>query len=183
MKQLPIDFAPTSWRRSLRGLSPLGWLAGLAGLALCVGAVHGAWHETRRHQQLDSELRRLHMLREARATPPEIPKKEFIDASQADAVNAAIEQLNLPWRDVLDAIEAATPSTIALITLEPDAKKHQVRGQAEARSSDAMIAYIEQLKHQPLFDAVDLTRHEVNLQDPNKPIRFQFDAHWMENSR
>jgi Tfp pilus assembly protein PilN len=183
MKQLSIDFAPNSWRRALRGLSPFCWLSGLAGLALCVSAAHGIWYETRQHQQLDRELHRLRMLRDARATPPALPRKEPIGALQANAVNDAIEQLNLPWRDVLDAIEAATPSSIALITLEPDAKKHQIRGQAEARSSDAMIAYIEQLKHQSLFDAVDLTRHEVNLQDPNKPIRFQFDAHWMENSR
>ena len=49
---------------------------------------------------------------------------------------------------------------------------------AEARSSDAMIAYLEALKEQELFTGVALTRHEINELDPNKPIRFQLEAEW-----
>ncbi|HZV65151.1 MAG TPA: PilN domain-containing protein, partial [Telluria sp.] len=62
--------------------------------------------------------------------------------------------------------------------LEPDARKRTMRITAEAKTSDDMIAYVEQLKQQELFAAVVLTRHEINDQDPNKPIRFQLDAQW-----
>ena len=51
----------------------------------------------------------------ARASAPSAP-------AQAAAVNGAILQLNLPWRDLQDALAAATPASIALLALEPDAQ-------------------------------------------------------------
>jgi hypothetical protein len=41
-----------------------------------------------------------------------------------------------------------------------------------------MIGYVEGLRRQDWFDAVALVRHEINEQDPNRPIRFQIDAAW-----
>jgi hypothetical protein len=92
-------------------------------------------------------------------------------------------QLNLPWRDVLDAVEAATPESIALLMLEPDAKKRRLKGTAEAKSSESMISYIEELKRQKYFSEIILTRHETNDQDPNRPLRFLFEAQWLESSQ
>jgi len=87
-------------------------------------------------------------------------------------------QLNLPWRGLHDAIQAATPAAIALLALEPDARKGSVRITAEARTSDDMIAYVGQLQRIDWFGTVLLARHEINEQDPNRPIRFQIDARW-----
>lgn len=181
MRRLRIDFAPYSWWRLSAQLSPLGWLAACAGLLLCTSALLVGWRATQRYQRLGLELHHQQALHSVYTASHRPSQPQTIGASQADAVNAAIGQLNLPWRDVLDAIEVATPATIALVTLEPDAKKHQVQVEAEAKTGDEMIAYVEQLKHQPLFDEVVLTRHEVNVQDPNKPIRFQLYARWVEN--
>jgi Tfp pilus assembly protein PilN len=41
-----------------------------------------------------------------------------------------------------------------------------------------MLAYVRQLGQQDWFSAVALVRHEINEQDPNRPIRFQVDAAW-----
>ncbi|UUZ49987.1 hypothetical protein LP420_07885 [Massilia sp. B-10] len=60
-------------------------------------------------------------------------------------------QLNLPWRALHDAIGAATPPEIAMLALEPDARKRTMKITAEAKSSDAMIGYVEELKKQELF--------------------------------
>ena len=87
-------------------------------------------------------------------------------------------QLNLPWRALHDAIGAATPPAIAMLALEPDARKRSMRITAEAKTSDAMIDYVEELKRQELFADVVLTRHEINEQDANRPIRFQIEAQW-----
>lgn len=137
----------------------------------------------RKQETLRAELQKVEtQLTQRHARKPE-PKKFVLPEAQANAVNRAIAQLNLPWRDVFDAIETATPESVALLTLDPDAKKRLLKATAEAKTSDAMIAYIEQLKQEPFFDLVVLTRHEVNEQDPNRPIRFQFDAHWAEVER
>ena len=102
-----------------------------------------------------------------------------IAPAQAAAVNAAILQLNLPWRDLQDALASATPPAIALRALDPDARKRVLKITAETTGSDAMVAYVAQLKQQELFGTrVQLLRHEINELDPNRPLRFQLEARW-----
>lgn len=158
----------------------MSWAFGGIGFLLCLGAAIAAFHLSKQRDTEEAELQRLQTELAKRTAPRPAPKRMVIPDAQAAAVNSAIAQLNLPWRDVFDAVESATPASIALLALEPDAKKHLVRGLAEAKSSDGMIAYIEQLKQQAFFGAVILTRHEINEQDPNQPIRFQFEAQWTE---
>lgn len=180
MKRLPIDFARPSAHAALARMHPLAWL--VVALALGVGA-HAAFTYAdlaRQREGLADELRHAQSRSSAQAAARQAAPKAAIPEPQALAVNAAITQLNLPWRDVLDAIETATPATVALLTLEPDARRHLVKGTAEAQADEAMFAYIEQLKRQPFFRYVVLTRHEINAQDPNHPLRFQFEAQWEE---
>lgn len=182
MRRLQIEFAPQSARTAAARMHPLAWIATAAALAAGVHAAAGYGDVVRKLQVADNELLQLQSRLTAQSTPRTAQPKAPIPAQQAQAVNAAIAQLNLPWRDLLDAVESATPSTIAVVALEPDARKHIVKGTAEARNGDAMIAYIEELKKQPFFRFVVLTKHEVNAQDPNRPIRFQFEAEWGEGS-
>lgn len=180
MKRIHIDFASRSIRRAIAKTRRATWLFGGIGLLLCASAAIKAFHLLEQRKAATSEAHRIRAELEARVARKPAPKKLAIPDAQASAVNAAIVQLNLPWRDIFDAVESATPATIALLALEPDAKKHVVKGMAEAKNSDGMIAYIEQLKRQEFFREVVLTKHEVNEQDPNKPLRFQFEAQWAE---
>lgn len=182
MRRLDIDFAPPGVRRTIARTPPLAWLLLVLGLLLCAGAGLLAWRlQVQRHAdqaQIDSVRRRVAAPLLVAAAAPVTAALPQIGAAQATVVNAAVLQLNLPWRALRDAVGAATPPTIALLALEPDAHKQTLRLTAEARNSDEMFAYVEQLKAQELFSAVLLTRHEINDQDPNKPIRFQLDAVW-----
>lgn len=182
MKRLHIDFAPKSTRATLARIHPLAWITLAAALAIGTHTALTYTSLSRREERVAAELRRMQSQLSAQTVRKQPPKAAAIPEQQAHAINAAIAQLNLPWRDMLDAVEAATPSTIALITLEPDAKKRILKATAEAKTGDAMIAYIEDLKRQPFFRFVALTKHEVNMQDPNKPLRFQFEAQWGEGS-
>lgn len=182
MKPIRIDFAPRSFKRVVMQTRALVWLFAGIGLLVSTGAAMTALDLVQKHDALQADRQRTEaQLARRIAFRPE-PTKFLVSEAQAGAVNAAIAQLNLPWRDVFDAVEASTPATIALLALEPDAKKHLIRGIAEAKTSEGMIAYIEQLKKQAFFGTVALTRHEINEQDPNQPIRFQFEAHWAEES-
>lgn len=179
MKQLQIDFAPPGVQRTLYRTSTRAWvLAAVAALLCLAAAVLGyrlLMQQRADQQQLNAALTRA-KAPVVVAVAAEQPK---ISEIQAAAVNAAVMQLNLPWRALHDAIGAATPNTIAMLALEPDARKRSMKITAEAKSSDAMIAYVEELKRQELFADVVLTRHEINEQDPNRPIRFQIEAEWM----
>lgn len=178
MKALHIDFAPRSWRRTIRTTRPFLWILGCFWLIICCSAAVTAAHMLQQQSLRASELQHVRAQSAQRQARVPSPIKFNISEAQATAVNDAIAQLNLPWRDVLDAVETATPNAIALLSLEPDARKHTVRGAAEAKTSDTMIAYIEELKQTGFFASVVLTKHEINAQDPNRPLRFQFEAQW-----
>ena len=178
MKRTRIDFAPPSLRRTLF-LAPPTLVYALPGvLALCIPALF----MTQSYFEQREELRDLQAALAARSAPapqaaPPAPKVA-VALAQAGAVNAAILQLNLPWRDLAAALGEATPGTIALLALEPDAKRRTVRISAEARSSDEMLAYITRLQAEEWFSSVVLLRHEVMEQDPNRPLRFQVSVQW-----
>lgn len=180
MKPIRIDFAPASAARTLRRTSMRTWLLATTGLLVAGYGAATAMALLEGRASAQQEIQTLEAKRTQRAAQRPVPKKTTITDAQAAAVNGAVAQLNLPWRSVLDAIEEATPPTIALLAVEPDAKKSLVKGLAEAKSSDAMIGYIEQLKQQAFFNAIVLTKHETNEQDPNRPLRFQFEAQWGE---
>jgi Tfp pilus assembly protein PilN len=184
MKRLVIDFAPRSLERTVLTTPLATWLLLLAAVAAWIGVAIKAADYYHRREAASAVLRQVlkqtgEQLQEREAR--KLAASKFtIPESQLNAVNGAVAQLNLPWRDMFDALEAATPASIALLSIEPDAKKHLLRATAEAKNSDDMIGYVEELKKQSFFSSVLLTRHEINEQDPNKPIRFQFEAEWRE---
>ncbi|WP_409026952.1 hypothetical protein OX462_20655 [Janthinobacterium sp. SUN098] len=179
MTRLDIDFAPPGWRRSLHRVPAWAWGAGALGMVLVVTAAYSGSAALQRQQLREGQLQRAQQRVLAATLGPAPAPQMAIAPAQAAAVNAAILQLNLPWRDLQDALASATPPAIALLALEPDARKRVLKITAETTGSDAMVAYIAQLKQQELFGSrVQLLRHEINALDPNKPLRFQLEARW-----
>ncbi len=178
MKRLQIDFAPASVSRVLFRVDGITWVAMCFGLGACI--FFGVQVITLMQQRGADRIALQQAATQRQKHLADIPvvQKKSLPAAEISAINAAIAQLNLPWRDLLDAIERATPTAIALLSLEPDAGKHSLKGAAEARDSAAMIAYIASLQQQDFLDEVDLIRHETNDADIHKPLRFQFEAHW-----
>lgn len=183
MKPVTIDFAPRTFNRAIACTGPISWLCIGLGLAVCVSALLVGLKLIEQQKTLEAELLHTEEKLAARTArkPAAAPFK--LAATHANAINSAILQLNFPWSAALNAIEAATPSTIALLTLEPDGKKNRIKGMAEANSGEGMVAYIEHLKKQPFFADVELTKHEINEQDPNRPFRFQFEAEIAEDGQ
>lgn len=175
---LRINFAPRSLARALWQTSARSWCVAALILAFAVSAGVMSWRLHRNNQSRQVALAGLQQQLRARDAQQAPPPALVIAELQANAVNVAIVQLNLPWRDLFDAIEAATPPAIALLSLEPDAKHQAIKGLAEAKNTDGMLAYVEELKQQTLFQSVVLLRQEINEQDSNKPVRFQFQAQW-----
>jgi Tfp pilus assembly protein PilN len=177
MKRVRLDFAPPSARRTLLRATPAAWGLAFGGLSLCVAALTQVLHYREEREEVDVLLAALRA-RTALPVAAPVALKPGIGEPEAAAVNGAVSRLNLPWRALHDAVRAATPPAVALLALEPDAKKRVLRISAEAKNSDAMLAYVAALGHGKLFRAVTLVRHEVFEQDPNRPLRFQVDAAW-----
>ena len=98
--------------------------------------------------------------------------------AQIAAANRAIRQLNLPWRDVFDALEEAASKEVSVVAIEPEAQHRTVRVSAEVANADDMVAFIRRLKQQPQFETVSLRTHRVEERDPNHPLRFTVEAVW-----
>lgn len=183
MKRIAIDFAAPSLARSWYRLGPRGWTVLALGLLLCGAAVGVGAQMLARQQALAGQLAAVRAQVDGPAivagTAASAPvPAAALSAAQATAVNAAIAQLNLPWPALRQAIGAATPATVALLALEPDARRQRLKITAETRDPESMVAYIAQLKRQQVFGDVILLRHEINELDPNRPLRFELDAPW-----
>ena len=178
MRPMRIDFATPGWRSALYRVHPAMLAAGAAGIAmLLAGAVVGlqaAQQQAAREDSLRAQQRRQAVAVRAPQRKPDTA----IPEGQAAAVNAAILQLNLPWRQLQDAVAAANSPAVALLALDPDPRKQTLKITAEAKNSDDMVGYIEQLKQQEFFSGAALLRHETNEQDPNRPLRFQVEVQW-----
>jgi hypothetical protein len=94
---------------------------------------------------------------------------------QRRGLNTVIRQLNTPWQDLFDQLEKTTPSDIALISIEPDAKRATIRLVAEAKRLDTLLSYASELQQQGVFGRLTYSKHETNDQDSNKPVRLSFE--------
>jgi hypothetical protein len=90
-----------------------------------------------------------------------------------------IEQLDTPWPALFSAVEAAYDEDVALLGVEPEPGRREVRLLAEAKDAGAMLAYIRQVRQSPVLKGAWLVSHQVNLQDPLHPVRFTVSARWL----
>lgn len=179
MKQLHLDFASPTWRKRLLDINALTWLLLALGSAWLGWGCWQHWHLQQDLLQQQARMQELQKKLNARGNNKPVQLQTTVTEAKAKSVNNAIARLNLPWHDLMDALEAATPNSIALLTLDPDPKTHLLRVTAEAKNSRDMTTYLKNLKVAGFFDSVLLTRHEINEQDPNRPLRFQFEARWL----
>lgn len=191
MRKMRIDFAAPGWRRALYRAHPAALAGCVLGLALCAGAAAYGYQmaqqqraraeqlaELERQQRRQTQQLQQQQQQKQPRQGAALAAKAQIPEAQFKAINAAVLQLNLPWRDMQEAVGEATPASIALLALEPDPNKQVLKISAEAKNPDDMIAYIEQLKQQEFFVGAALVRHEINDLDPNRPVRFQVEAQW-----
>jgi hypothetical protein len=99
-------------------------------------------------------------------------------ARETKQANAAIRQLSLPWKDLFEALEATRTAEVAILAIEPDVNKGLVNISAEAKKLDSMLDYAASLQKVALFHEVLILNHQVQEQDPEKPVRFVVQAAW-----
>jgi Tfp pilus assembly protein PilN len=180
MSRLTIDFAPrtvrTLWYRLPRVAVPVLLLA------VVLVVVAGAQLIALQHQiMLAQQATQYAQAQERpRSEKPRRASTALLTPAQALSVNTAIRKLNVPWEELLDALEEAASPRVALLELRPDIATQQIVGIAEAANSDAMFAYVRRLQGQPMLRTAYLRSHQVSELDRNKPIRFEFTATWRE---
>lgn len=97
------------------------------------------------------------------------------DIAQA---NRVLRELGIPWGALFWAIEEAGGKDVTLLGLAPDAEKHVVKIAGEARNISAALAYLQRLQRVPALRDVHMQHHQVEEQDPDRPVRFTVFAAW-----
>lgn len=145
--------------------------AGLACAAIGAAFAVEAWFARQTEQEVLSTLSIENPQRATRAA-----------ADPALVRSAAIvrRELQMPWGQLLLALERVPSRDVAVLTIEPASAQRTLRITADARHADAMLDYLAQLKQQSLTHVV-LTSHQVQAQTPGTPIRFQVQARWGES--
>lgn len=122
--------------------------------------------------QADMANRKMHA-----AQQPSALSSAELEAEGRRAQEVA-SSLLLPWRDLFSALESASHNDVALLAIEPDHKKHQVRITAEAKNFDILVGYLKRLGNAPQLKFVRLLHYEVRVDDPQHPLRFTAEASW-----
>ncbi|MGN6317604.1 PilN domain-containing protein [Trinickia sp.] len=178
MNPLHIDFAPPSLRRELYRTRLIARVFAVAALTLSIVAGFRVHALLNRIDTLDREAVSLQARSGADMRHAMALARKPIDAKQAEAINAAVARLNLPWADILDALEAATPEQVSVLSVRPEPRGAQIKIEAQSSRAEDMIGYLTALEQQPAIGHVFLTKHERVRDGFAEVIRFQIEVQW-----
>lgn len=146
----------------------IGYVASLAlQVSMTMQETRSISQQIQNTQPFSSQVTKTH-----RATEPSSVKVAETDRK---ALNGVIQQLNIPWHDIFEQLESSIPPDVALLSIEPDGQRGQIRLQAEAKSLDSLLRYASTLQHNGIFGRLNYSKHETNDQDPNRPVRLSFE--------
>ncbi len=92
--------------------------------------------------------------------------------------NEVLGEITLPWDALFQALEWSSGRDVALLAIEPDAEKHQVKISGEAKNLAALWGYMGHLAAQEAFSSVMLRSHHVQRRERENPVRFALIVSW-----
>ncbi|MEN6587979.1 MAG: hypothetical protein ABFE02_18220 [Sulfuricella sp.] len=178
MAQLHLDYQ--------RGARLLSW-EGVLLLAVAVAALAatGVYLRSLSDEAGLWESRAEHIERASRRQSPAGLDSERMAgdlALEVKRANQVLRQLSVPWNGLFQTVEDNSSKDVTLLGLEPDTEKGLVKISGEAKNIPAMLEYIKQLENRDVFGTVYLQSHHIQLQDPEKPVRFVLLAIWRDQS-
>jgi hypothetical protein len=163
-QKLAIDFR--------RGPQRSPWAARVlmvvaAAVALDAGL---SYHEARRAIDLNQDAL-------AKVQPVSAPRASKDEVALA---RDTVERLATPWEGLFGALEAAASDKVALLAVEPDAKAGKVTISGEGKDYLAALTYVLNLSRSEALSGVQMVRHEMKPEDPQKPVSFAISATWTQ---
>jgi hypothetical protein len=162
MKRIDLDFVA-------RSRSP--W-AGRVLLAVAVAFSADVALSYRQAQRVLEATEALASRSEARA-----PQRRA-SADEVAQVRETLARLSLPWDKLFGALESAASERVALLAVEPDSKTGTVTISGDSKDYLAALGYVLELSHSDSLSKVQLVRHEMKANDPQRPVAFTVTARW-----
>jgi DNA-binding TFAR19-related protein (PDSD5 family) len=158
---------------------------GLVIFALALLALLTIWQRHHNINQqlimLDQSILQLKASKGLEPAEPELQAKSSADLlAKIEEAKKLANFLMIPWGDVLNALEASALNELALLAIEPDAKKRQIKITAEAKNKDILFSYLEKLEASDELANVYLLKHEIVEDVDQHPIRFVAVTTWKD---
>lgn len=172
IRPLHLDFGTPSRLSRLWGSVILG-----IGLLACIWAAFDYQAATDDLTALQSHKESLEVRRGRQSSGllPTTPESEF--AQIADAAR----QLRRPWDLLLQELENAADDSVALLSLEPDPLRQQLRITGEARQLGDALAFVQRLDDAKSLQRPTLTGHQSRQTNGEPVVTFSIQAGWKEN--
>lgn len=166
---LQLDFVAPRRRPRLVGIVVLAGALGLAG--------HLLWQfqiTQGRLQTLEASASLLGAPRPQRVQGG-VERRSHLEGEMKSA-QATVRQLALPWPQLIDALERAAMTEVAVLQVQPDAQSRLLRVTANARGEELMLEYLRRLGATGGFAEVHLLSHQVREDHPGRPVQFSVQA-------
>lgn len=117
----------------------------------------------------------------ARAQPQKAGRT--VSKEEVALAKDTVERLALPWSRLFAALESAANDQVALLAIEPDTKSGTVIISGDSKDYLAALTYVLNLSRADALSHVQLVRHEVKKNDPQRPVAFSIQAAWKDARR
>jgi hypothetical protein len=117
---------------------------------------------------------------EVEAPPPQADAESLPEPvkRELDAARRVLHELSLPWGELFHSVEGAVGEDVAMLSVEPDAGRGQVRITGEARDYLAVLTLMARLEEAGTLTRVHLVSHEIREDDPHRPYYFALIGRW-----
>lgn len=129
-------------------------------------------------QETRGQIEDLQLVAKRRATPSQAGSADTGTDAEAARASAIKRQLNLPWDQLFNAVEASKGESIALLSIAPDAQLRQLKLAGEAKSFADMLEYVKRLNGISMFESAYLLDHGLARQGSGEIVRFTIVATW-----
>ncbi len=184
--RLQLAFAAASMRLvvdacAIRpGLNRWSWAAAAVIVGLSLTMVHAAWQVHREAARVAQAIEERNGASTTEVAEPNWTREEL---SKVRAVNAAVRQLNLPFSDIVRALEPPRDIRVAVLGLEVldtgsvnGGSGPTVKVVAESKTGAEMARYVGFLQDSRPFADAYLVHHEIVEFAGERPFRFTVEV-------
>lgn len=170
-----LDFAHPQPAVKLNG-SRLGALALAASLVVCAGLGLHYQALTQEIEAAEASIEQL-LKSSSRLRQPRASSRQTL-INEVRQVNQAALQLTIPWDELFRELESATDRRVALLALQPNFQKREIRISGEADDFGALRRYLDRLERGEELEGVRLISHEIVARGTATSVRFEITAGW-----
>ena len=160
---------------------PLRWFLILLAVVLLVWQ---GWQTHLLQQELHGLQWRVNeQNRQVRKAPRQTPAQHQDIDSRIREANLQLQALGLPWNLLFDRLEQAASPQIALLEIQPQADKGRIALIGQARSMEALLAYVRALEALDVLHDVSIQEHVVLTEEhkattTTSSVAFHVQSRW-----